>query len=1104
MAGGGARRSGRYSLRQQPARKSAESEGDGSMRQVTTRRTVMKVYESARGVRTEHEEKEVVVEERELGLQRSSKRQRKTTHRYSPGEDRRTGNYARQRELGLRERHQRPTSEESGDFGDAAASEPTRLQSETEDGEISNIHSSRRRRPSLCKSVVPRELKRRRSGSDYSLRPRKRTTKYFEGKNAGSKDEKYDYLDVEEGVDCDDCEIPDVDIVPDTVGLNAIKSIPSLPGAETGSKHVSKMPLLGKGSGCSLDVAPMQVDPSLNFDDVGGMDDCIRQLKEIAFLPLIYPELFQQFNITPPRGILFHGAPGTGKTLMAKVLAAEASRGGRKVTFFMRKGADVLTKWVGESERALRALFEEAKKCQPAIIFFDEIDGLAPARSGRMDHVHNSLVATLLALMDGLESRGEVIVIGATNRLDAIDDALKRPGRFDRMYKFNLPDATAREKILVINTRRWETPPAPGIVKELVELTTGYCGADLKAVCTEAFFVAVRRTFPQVYETRQKLLLADKMVQVSREDFLAAISIVAPSATTACANFVRPMSSLLAPCLSKHVLNILHKIQAIFPAAGQCLSNGIATPAGAYAVDGKDIARSACLKAPASLLICGRMGCMQHVVGSAVLHQLEHLPVMSLGITDLLTSGATILEEALLNTIKEACRCAPAILYLPDFHIWCRSASQSLKSILEATCKFHLSAPVLVLAVAEGPAAKLKPSFTRFVGEVPQYVGACQPQVHEVGLPSECQREEFFKSSVLEAAKPPRSLPAKVPTPHPELPVDTLALKRDAEVAKKEGQRAVREMRMCLREVTNTLMTDASYCTFIEPDELLEDMQAWETSEVPQGFYRLLENVNNNRYSNPQAYVKDVEGLVHLTLQRVKEKQGHAEMLKSKDLGQRLKDAAALMVESRVSPSLISKCNSLVPKHTTQLEDGYCRTGDSAQGDEAALCGVVEDTTQEEPVPHNRMSSRLAGAAVDMDIVHQDPEVAMRKLRNLARDKAQDDPPLGRAYNGKAFHVHRPSDRHREPTLLEPLIQSRSRHGENETSDVSPGDVAQQLARASEGLSLDQMLLLHSRIAQKVASCQRTADRGAVLHDILEEGLKFTHMGGDWMCLDAH
>jgi ATPase family AAA domain-containing protein 2 len=220
----------------------------------------------------------------------------------------------------------------------------------------------------------------------------------------------------------------------------------------------------------------------------------------MTLLPLLYPEVFQQFNVTPPRGVLFHGPPGTGKTLLARALAASCRSGGRQIgendfislsfrnssllAFFMRKGADALSKWVGEAERQLRLLFEEAKNSQPSIIFFDEIDGLAPVRSSKQDQIHASIVSTLLALMDGMDGRGQVIIIGATNRPDAIDPALRRPGRFDREFYFPLPNLAARERILGIMTKKWkgwdDTEEAQEKVKGLAKLTKGYGGADLR------------------------------------------------------------------------------------------------------------------------------------------------------------------------------------------------------------------------------------------------------------------------------------------------------------------------------------------------------------------------------------------------------------------------------------------------------------------------------------------------------------------------------------------------------------------------------------------------------------------------------------------------
>ncbi|XP_059501931.1 ATPase family AAA domain-containing protein 2-like isoform X4 [Stegostoma tigrinum] len=222
--------------------------------------------------------------------------------------------------------------------------------------------------------------------------------------------------------------------------------------------------------GASLaDVDPMQIDTSVSFSSVGGLSSHIAALKEMVVFPLLYPEVFERFKIQPPRGCLFCGPPGTGKTLVARALANECSQGDRRVSFFMRKGADCLSKWVGESERQLRLLFDQAYLLRPSIIFFDEVDGLAPVRSSRQDQIHSSIVSTLLALMDGLDSRGEIVVIGATNRLDSIDPALRRPGRFDREFLFGLPDKDARKEILKIHTRDWNPKPSDAFLQELAE-----------------------------------------------------------------------------------------------------------------------------------------------------------------------------------------------------------------------------------------------------------------------------------------------------------------------------------------------------------------------------------------------------------------------------------------------------------------------------------------------------------------------------------------------------------------------------------------------------------------------------------------------------------
>ncbi|MGH0164133.1 UNVERIFIED_CONTAM: hypothetical protein FKN15_055258 [Acipenser sinensis] len=324
--------------------------------------------------------------------------------------------------------------------------------------------------------------------------------------------------------------------------------------------------------GASLaDVDPMQIDSSVCFDSIGGLSSHILALKEMVVFPLLYPEVFEKFKIQPPRGCLFYGPPGTGKTLVARALANECSQGDRKVAFFMRKGADCLSKWVGESERQLRLLFDQAYQMRPSIIFFDEIDGLAPVRSSRQDQIHSSIVSTLLALMDGLDSRGEVVVIGATNRLDSIDPALRRPGRFDREFLFGLPDRDTRKDILRIHTRQWNPKPSDGFLEELADKCVGYCGADIKSVCAEAALCALRRHYPQIYATTEKLQLNVDSIQINSRDFMVAMQKTVPASQRAVSSPGKALSPIVKPLLENTLQDILVALIRVFPHAEQAI-----------------------------------------------------------------------------------------------------------------------------------------------------------------------------------------------------------------------------------------------------------------------------------------------------------------------------------------------------------------------------------------------------------------------------------------------------------------------------------------------------------------------------------------------------
>ncbi|OWZ13144.1 hypothetical protein PHMEG_00013589 [Phytophthora megakarya] len=310
----------------------------------------------------------------------------------------------------------------------------------------------------------------------------------------------------------------------------------------------------------------------------------------MVMLPLLYPEFYDKYSVAPPSGVLFYGPPGTGKTLLARALANScsfygegeqttiATKGGspprhgkkkersrRHVTFYMRKGADCLSKWVGEAERQLRLLFEEAKRNQPSIIFFDEIDGLAPVRSAKQDQIHASIVSTLLALMDGMDSRGRVVVIGATNRLDAIDPALRRPGRFDRELGFKLPSIHERKSMLTIHSKHWKPPLSDRFLTELAEQTVGYCGADIKALCAEAALCSLRRVYPQVYASDDKLLINLDKVVVARGDFAKATKKITPASHRAVSSFASPLPRAVKELLQGKLTKVIQDVARHFP-----------------------------------------------------------------------------------------------------------------------------------------------------------------------------------------------------------------------------------------------------------------------------------------------------------------------------------------------------------------------------------------------------------------------------------------------------------------------------------------------------------------------------------------------------------
>ena len=269
--------------------------------------------------------------------------------------------------------------------------------------------------------------------------------------------------------------------------------------------------------------------PKVAYEDIGGLGEQVKKVREMVELPMKHPELFQKLGIVPPKGILLYGPPGTGKTLLAKAVANEA-----QVHFISISAPEIMGKFVGEAEERVRNIFKDAQENAPSIIFIDEIDSIAPKRDEVVGEVERRVVAQLLSLMDGLEGRGEVIVMAATNRVNSIDEALRRPGRFDREIEFTVPDKKAREQILSIHTRGMPLEVDGKVKVDLsyfASITHGFVGADLQALTKEAAMKALRRYLPQI-DLEEETIPPEVLekLKITQADFVEGLKDVQPSA----------------------------------------------------------------------------------------------------------------------------------------------------------------------------------------------------------------------------------------------------------------------------------------------------------------------------------------------------------------------------------------------------------------------------------------------------------------------------------------------------------------------------------------------------------------------------------------------
>src|SRR5712691_4101091 len=376
------------------------------------------------------------------------------------------------------------------------------------------------------------------------------------------------------------------------------------------------------------------------YEDIGGLDKAIQRVREMIELPLKYPQVFERLGIEPPKGVLLHGPPGCGKTLLARAVANETD-----ATFLVVSGPEIIHKFYGESEARLREIFEQARQKAPSIIFLDELDSIAPKREQVVGEVEKRVVAQLLALMDGLESRGDIIVIGATNLPNSLDPALRRPGRFDREIVIGIPDAQARRHILDIHTRGMPLTEEVDLEK-LAAVTHGFTGADLAALCREAAMVTLRKIMPQIDFDLEALpyeLLLE--LTVGMEDFLAALREVEPSALREV--FVE------VPNVTWEDVGGLEEIKARLKEAVE------------WPLQYRALFEYARLRAPKGILLHGAPGCGKTLLAKALARESEVNFIAVKG-PELMSKYVGESERGMREVFKKARQAAPCIVFFDE------------------------------------------------------------------------------------------------------------------------------------------------------------------------------------------------------------------------------------------------------------------------------------------------------------------------------------------------------------------------------------------------------------------------------------------------------
>jgi transitional endoplasmic reticulum ATPase len=381
--------------------------------------------------------------------------------------------------------------------------------------------------------------------------------------------------------------------------------------------------------------------PRTTYEDIGGLHEEIQRIREMVELPLRHPEIFQRLGIEPPKGVLLHGPPGCGKTLLARAVASES-----EANFFSINGPEIMSKFYGESEARLREIFQQAQQNAPSIIFIDELDAIAPKREEVTGEVERRVVAQLLALMDGLGGRGNVIVIGATNRPGALDPALRRPGRFDREVEIGVPDKQGRHEILQIHTRGM--PLAQDVdLKKLAEMTHGYTGADLASLARETAMKALRRYLPEINLEEERIppSVLEKM-EVRMEDFVNAYKEITPTA----------MREVYIEVPTVHWTDI-----GGLEGVKQELREAVEWP-----IKNPEVFSRMGIRPPKGILLFGPPGCGKTLLARAVATESEANFITIKG-PEVFSKWVGESEKAIREVFRKARMAAPAVIFFDEF-----------------------------------------------------------------------------------------------------------------------------------------------------------------------------------------------------------------------------------------------------------------------------------------------------------------------------------------------------------------------------------------------------------------------------------------------------